>query len=452
MALKDQFSAEVDNLIAEHPLDCSAFFVAYSAGMDSCVLLHLMAEYAKEHEGMRLYALHYNHGLQEEADAWQAFAQRQAVKQGVDFRSIKGVVDLDKTKGLEASARKARYQWFSEVVSEVCESERNSGQEITPVLLTAHHCDDQAETMLMNILRGTGLKGLRGIAAYKKQQNFRLVRPLLSISKQELMIYAGKEELSWIEDPSNTDTRFRRNAVRHKIMPEIYSLQPNAAKRFTRLSRKIVDAENILHEVAVMDLSLTELFDYCPLDRSFGLGFEGLRHLSVSRQLNAIRFWLESVGYPAESEMDLLKVLDWSVNGTSSGAELRRGYRCYRYFKDAFYVMPAQLLDDVDLGCIEWVNCSFGLKIDYYGAKLRHVANESQKYDYLRVAQRADVDAVLLPDGSGHISAKNCLQEAQVPPWRRNHALFVFDKLDRFVAVVGGKKQETFSIQAMGQL
>lgn len=455
--IQQQFDAAIDGLIVEHSLERSTFFVAFSGGMDSCVLLNLMASYALQHPAMRLHALHYNHGLQTVAQEWELFSEKIARKLEVTFQSFKGNVDIDKSQGVESSARQARYQWCEKIMLEVCSKNSNLDEGKSPcqaVLLTAHHADDQAETILINILRGTGLKGLRGIAGYKNMQNYTLVRPLLEFGKRELKSYAEQQQLEWIEDPSNQDVYFKRNAIRHYVMPELNKIRNESAQQFVKLSHHVVDAENILHEVAGMDLSLTQLFDFCPLDRSYGLGFQGLKQLSVSRQLNAIRYWLDSVGYPAESEMDLLKVLDWSINGTSSGAELRRGYRSYRYYRDTLYVMPSQSfaseslapksLDTDDFKMIVWKDISRPLAIDSYQAIIKSADSQPElskdaKLGDLIIKQRDQADSILLTNSSKHINPKNCLQEAGVPPWRRNDALFVVDQNNHLVDIVGGQ-------------
>jgi tRNA(Ile)-lysidine synthase len=440
--VEQKFKFEIELLIAEHSLEGSAFFVACSGGMDSCVLLNLMAEYSRDRPAIQLHALHYNHCLQDASNEWQTFARKTCKQLNIPFKSTAENFEVDKSKGVEASARDARYKWFDQCMDEICQNDR---EERTAILLTAHHCDDQAETMLMNMMRGTGLKGLRGIASYKKIDNYYLARPLLEFTKCELTDFAKQSNLKWIEDPSNADVYFKRNAIRHQVMPQLNKLHPNSAKQFMKLSHRIVDSENILHEVANSDLNVTELFEFCPLDYSYGLSFKGLRHLSVARQLNAIRYWLDEINFPAESEMDLLKVLDWSINGASSTAELRRGYRVYRYYQDALYVMPSEQ-KDFKIGEIVWADSSCGLELVDDYTTLQCIQVEGEPYSSLSVKQRINADTILLNKGVGHINPKNCLQEASVPPWRRGKALFIADKNNCFVGLVGGVNLGEFMI------
>ena len=448
----DEFSA----LSAEYSFEDSAFFVAYSGGVDSSVLLHLLAELAKKQTLMRLFVLHFDHDLQADSAKWRAFCKTISTQYGIEFHSANKGIDFDKEIGLEASASRSRYQWFAETIDAICSEEKFKNG----VLMTAHHGDDQAETILMNMLRGTGLKGLRGIAekrVWPEKNKYRqiILRPLLNFSKQELRKYAKAEHLKWIEDPSNQDDRFRRNDLRQHVMPELKRIRADAVQQMTKLSRRVADAEDLLTELAINDLAVTEQFEFCPLDGSFGLGLAGLRSFSVARQLNAIRCWLGLIGFPAESEMDLLKVLDWSINGANSGAELRRGKRYYRYYQDTLYVMPLEY--NVQLLVLEkifWSDSAKPLPVfqiaDMNAGFDLHCSKDSQVFGKsLTITTINDIEGVCLPKGEGHIQAKKCFQAAKVPPWRRSKALFVISEDNRFIELVGGQLQRHLSLQQM---
>ena len=432
-------------------MESSAFFVALSGGMDSCVLLDLLAIYTNQHTKMRLFVLHFDHGLQEQSAQWCRFCENLAKQYNVDFYSSNSGVVIDKSIGLEASASKARYQWFAEIMTKIS-FEKNIQN---AVIMTAHHSDDQAETVLMNILRGTGLKGLRGIAEKKtliESGSFKqfLLRPLLSFSRVELQGYAENNSLEWIEDPSNSDSCFRRNDLRKNVMPELKRIRPDAINQILKLTRHICDTDNLLTELAINDLAFTKHFDFCPLDGSYGLNLEGLRGFSVSRQMNAIRVWLGMVGYPAESEMDLLQVLQWSMNGANSGAELRRGKRVYRYYHDALYVMPVKFAFELCIdGQSEWRNSQHAqpaVKLTENGYQFDMVCSAESRFfgKPLMIATIGCIEDVYLPNGEGHIQAKKCFQSAKVPPWRRASALFVVSEDHRFIELVGGQKQRDF--------
>lgn len=424
--------------------------------MDSCVLLDLLASFSEQKGDVSITVLHFDHGLQMQSSQWLDFCAGLANQYGFQFKSSNKGIEVNKSIGIEASARRARYQWFEDIIQQ---SFNKNGSLKNAILMTAHHCDDQAETMLINILRGTGLKGLRGIAEKKviqldAQKKHITLRPLLSFTQAELHEYAVEKSLGWVEDLSNQDVKFRRNAIRQNILPELKKIKPDAVQQFTKLSRRVTDGQNLLQELAINDLSLTQQYDFNSLDASYGLGLEGLRVHSVARQLNAIRFWLDFIRYPAESEMDLLQVLDWSLNGANSGAELRRGKRCYRYYQDTLYVMPFQ--DETESNQQQkneyWEDSSQPLQFNSFttqGLKFELCCDENSANfgKSLRVLSLENIQEILLPNGEGHIRAKKCFQSAGVPPWRRTQALFITSKDDYFIEVVGGVKPHDFFIR-----
>ncbi len=430
-------------------------------------MLDLLVNLASQYNELDIRVVHYNHRLQHASDEWLVFCEKLAAHYQLPFFSCSDGVVVEKSSGVEASARKARYQWFSKVMSDCLEQEvavKNT------VLLTAHHCDDQAETLLLNMLRGTGLNGLRGIAAIKdfsvnhsrvlsstiSQTSQILMRPLLGFTKCDLQEYASDGQLSWINDPSNQDVAFRRNAIRHQVMPELHKIRPDASKQLSKLSHRVSDAQQILQEVAASDLSFTQQEGFCPMDKSYGLSLEGLRVFSVSRQINAIRYWLEAIQFPSESEMDLLKVMDWSLNGAASGAELRRGQRLYRFYNDVLYVMPHREIDECSVGLrgeLLWSDLSQSLDVshifdgDSVGWQIS-CEEDSQWLEAVVLIKPASMSkSIYLPGKKGHIQAKNCFQEYKVPPWRRQSALFVTTQEHELLSIIGGRKQKDFYLE-----
>lgn len=449
--LKQEFFQEFNQLIADLSLESSAFFVALSGGADSSALLSLLVDYQRQYKlSSPIYALHFNHQLQEGAASWRDFCQSKAEQVGFEFVYIDATISVDKKQGLESSARKARYDWFAETMRE--HVAKHGYQQA--ILLTGHHADDQAETILMNILRGTGINGLRGIARsltvpVSKQFSYHIMRPLLSFDKSQLIDYLQQKKLSWIEDMSNQDTAYRRNAIRHNVMPELKKIKADVVKQFGRLSQKSVDIESILFDMASIDLNLiSKYFGFCPLDESYGLGLENLRSLSIPRQLNALRYWLDSIGYPADSEIDLLTILDWSINGTTASTELKRGKRCYRYYRDVLYVMPIERETVVMIKNMQWTKDQQQLNVSEYFLGEEHVvvaADEPLSTD-LQIFSRQEAAKLRLRDKTGHINPKNCLQDCGVPPWRRDHAIFIADSNGVYVTVVGGQKSNGFNL------
>ncbi|HDQ9214135.1 TPA: tRNA lysidine(34) synthetase TilS, partial [Pseudomonas aeruginosa] len=192
--------------------EAGGWCVAFSGGLDSTVLLHLLAQLARSEALPALSALHVHHGLQAAADGWPAHCQAVCRSLGIPLRVER--VQVAVGGSIEQAARDARYRAFQANLGE--------GQ----VLLTAQHLDDQAETLLFRLLRGAGLRGLAAMPASRPLGGGRLCRPLLGVSRAELEAYAQTHRLDWVEDPSNQDPRFSRNYLRREIMPRLASHWP----------------------------------------------------------------------------------------------------------------------------------------------------------------------------------------------------------------------------------
>ncbi len=190
----------------------SGWLLAYSGGLDSSVLLHAASVVAHQ-RGIGLRALHINHQLSEHAQRWQMHCEQQCAQLGVECLSV--VVDVVNVgEGLEAAARAARYAVFSEQL-------RDQEQ-----LLLAHHLDDQAETLLLRLMRGAGPAGLGAMQATRALAAGTLNRPLLALARASLETYAAQHTLSWVEDESNASLNFDRNFLRHQIMPQLQQRWP----------------------------------------------------------------------------------------------------------------------------------------------------------------------------------------------------------------------------------
>jgi len=252
--------------------------IAYSGGLDSSVLLHLAAAFARE-QGVRLFAFHIHHGISANADGWQAHCRAQGERSGAAFdtRNIT-LQDLGKS-GVEEAARIGRYH----ALGELCHLHG------VGLLLTAHHQDDQAETILLQLLRGSGVAGMSGMdqanVAAKLLGNDRLLlaRPLLGISRAALEEYAAAQALAFVDDESNQDTRFVRNALRHQVMPVLSEFFPGFQERFTRAAGHAQAAQRLLVTLANQDLATC-------LDGQY-LSVPALRALDVDRVDNLLRHW-----------------------------------------------------------------------------------------------------------------------------------------------------------------
>ena len=252
--------------------------VAFSGGLDSTVLLHLLASLAQREQFPPLRAIHIQHGLQVAAEAWPAHCQRVCAALKVPL--LVREVQVQAGASLEQAARDARYAAFASVLG------------ADELLLTAQHRDDQAETLLIRLLRGAGARGLAAMPASRPLGAGQLVRPLLDVSRDELQTYARANGLDWVEDPSNRDERFSRNFLRRQVLPLLTSRWPQAMASMARSAAHLSEAQGLLDELAQGDLAALDTpsrFAWLALP---SLPLAPLLKLSAARQRNLLRYWL----------------------------------------------------------------------------------------------------------------------------------------------------------------
>lgn len=255
-----------------------AWRVAFSGGLDSTVLLHLLAGLARREALPVLSAIHVHHGLQAVADGWPEHCQRFCDGLGVPLQVVR--VNVDGGASLERAAREARYAAFAGVLGQ--------GE----CLLTGQHRDDQAETVLFRMFRGAGVRGLSGMAASRPLGSGLLLRPLLELTRRELEAYCRQHGLSWVEDPSNSSDDYDRNYLRNRILPGIVQRWPSAVETIARSAEHLAEADGLLGELARSDLiSAGARDEYIGMNLP-SLALAALAELSEPRQRNALRHWL----------------------------------------------------------------------------------------------------------------------------------------------------------------
>lgn len=272
------------------PSSVKSVLLGYSGGRDSHVLLHALAKLNPMKPDLSIRAIHINHGLLPHAEQWAQHCQTVCDNLSIPLtiRSL-GLTPIV-GESVENLARQARYSVFSECLA------------ADEVLLTAHHLEDQAETVLLQLLRGSGPKGLSGMASLRKFYTGWHGRPLLEISRTMINDYANMHGLNWIEDDSNEDLRFSRNFIRHKIASDLATLNPSYASCLARSAKHCADAQ------ALLDGYLSEDLARCETPR--GLSVVELGKLSVLRQHGIFRLWLQNGGYPLPSTKKLRELLD----------------------------------------------------------------------------------------------------------------------------------------------
>ncbi|MFZ2972581.1 MAG: tRNA lysidine(34) synthetase TilS [Ferribacterium limneticum] len=255
-------------------------WVGLSGGCDSVVLLHVLSRLGFDN----LSAMHVHHGLSPNADAWAEFCAGYCERLGIPLTVRHVTVDASSGQGLEAAARDARYAVFAEC----------SGDS----LLLAQHRGDQAETVLFNLLRGTGVTGAAGMPVERRFGGLRLLRPLLDITRAEIESYASANSLAWITDESNTDTSLTRNFLRHEALTTISQRFPGAEASLAQAANHFAEAASLLDELALLDWQ--------------GVGdgevarMPALRQLSLPRLKNLLRHRLRCLGWqvPVASRLE----------------------------------------------------------------------------------------------------------------------------------------------------
>ncbi|MHA6790574.1 tRNA lysidine(34) synthetase TilS [Pseudomonas bijieensis] len=373
--------------------------IAFSGGLDSTVLLHLLASLAKTQTLPPLSAIHIHHGLQAVADAWPDHCRSVCNALGVPLEVVS--VQVQPGASIERAARDARYGAF---VAALRSNE---------VLLTAQHRDDQAETLLFRLLRGAGVRGLAAMPRQRPLGQGCLLRPLLDVSRAELEAYATQQGLSWIEDPSNDDHRYARNYLRQRVFPVLAEQWPQASATLARSAAHMGEAQGLLDDLARIDLAQAappDAFDWLGLQ---SLALAPLRALSPARQRNALSHWLAPMTLLPDSDhwsgWDSLRDAadDARPIWRLAGGELHRAAGRVWWLSD-HWLCPVS-------GAVGWADPVVALYLPGNG---RVALNGKSPAGPLCVRYRQGSEVMALP-GRGHRDLKRLLNEKGVPAFVR---------------------------------
>ncbi|MGB1310235.1 MAG: tRNA lysidine(34) synthetase TilS [Leucothrix sp.] len=389
------------------------FLVAYSGGLDSHVLLHLMSNVPD----IAVRAVHVDHGLQDVSPWWSRHCRDICSELGIPLERVSLKLDVPAGHSIEAYARKQRYAAFAELL------------EPDEVLLTAHHQNDQAETLLIQLLRGAGGAGLSAmpvIAQFAKGQHF---RPLLNFSRQQFEAYAEQHGLSFVEDMSNADLRFDRNFLRHQILPQLKERWPGCHQTLSRASMLQAETQRLLESYITQDLE----FMAGSVDGT--LSVELILQCQPERRRALIRRWVADAGfrYPSAKKLqhivsDVFQAADDATPLVHwEGVEIRR-------YRDDVYIMPPLSEHDI-YQSVDW-DLTQDLPIESLGIVLesKYVEPWAQVLDkkaVLTVSFRQGGE-VMKPAGSEKThTLKHIFQQFSVPPWLRGRIplLFLNDEL-----------------------
>ncbi|RBJ84712.1 tRNA lysidine(34) synthetase TilS [Pseudomonas sp. MWU12-2534b] len=380
-------------------LDAKVWRVAFSGGLDSTVLLHLLAHLAQQQPLPKLLAVHVHHGLQEAADAWPDHCQAICDALGVPLQVIR--LQVRAGPSLEQAAREARYGAFAALTA------------AHELLLTAQHREDQAETLLFRLLRGAGVRGLSAMPACRPLGGGQLLRPLLGVSRQALERYAAEQGLSWVEDPSNADHQYSRNYLRHQVMPLLQARWPQAATSMSRSAAHLREAQGLLDELAVQDLAAAEGGDCFPWLGLPSLALAPLQALSPARQRNALSHWLGGFGRLPDTDHwhGWENLRDAGADGRPlwrlADGELHRA--CGRiWWLSGAWLQPVQ-------GPVEWLDPTRPLRLPGNG-EVFFSARAPQ--GPLHIGYRLGGE-VMQVAGRGHRDLKRLLNEAGLPGFVR---------------------------------
>lgn len=407
-------------ILNSHPLP-ARYIIGYSGGLDSTCLLHALAELCAHQSHTELLAVHIHHGLSTHADRWAEHCRQQCLALGVAYQQIMVDATAGSGESPEAVARDARYRALGDIVGE------------GDILLTAHHQDDQAETLLIQLIRGSGVDGISAMPSFAPFFRGHLLRPLLGVTREALHNYALEQCLHWIDDESNNNLRFSRNYLRHQVMPVLRQRWPAVSATLSRTAAHCAEAGGLLGELAMQDMG------NCMGDQPRTLRVSALMGISAARQRNLIRYWVQHHGMSTPDSRHLTRIerdlLHCATDAKPvvcwAGVELRR-------YRDLIYLMPA-LVEHDSRQVIEWMphaplylpSLSVTLVAQPVVGQGLRIADEPLSVRFRCGGERCQ------PVGrQHHHDLKKLFQALAIPPWRRDRIPLIYID-NRLAAVVG---------------
>jgi len=398
----------LNHFLSRHLKPNQPVLLALSGGLDSSVLLHLLAA-AQQTISFELHAMHVHHGLSPNANTWAEFCTQQCQLLNVPLEVVRVQLDLNSKQGIEAAARQLRYEALFDF--------KVNGT-APDFVVTAHHQDDQAETLLLQLFRGAGVKGLASMGCLDESR--RLMRPLLDVSRQTLQEYAEQHNISWCEDESNDNTQYERNFVRHDVMPVLATRYPSVKSVLARTASHLAEANDLLDALAKIDAD--------KLLQSNSLCLQGLTGLTLPRAKNLMRWWFSQNQLAMPTSEHLTEIIqqlfkakpDANINIQLQNLSLKR-------YQQRAYLCTERLAEPFDMTWSGEPHLSLpnggqlhfkqvvgsGLALKHGMTKLRITnrdGGERFKPDVLRPTR----------------TLKHLLQEANIPPWQREHLPLIY--------------------------
>ena len=423
---------------AEHlaALSCRGkpILLGLSGGIDSVVLLHLLATLAPRLE-FQLSALHVHHGISAHADEWAQFCLDLCAGYNIQCKVAQvDIKPLRERLGIEAAARQLRHAALAE-------------QDCAFIAL-AHHADDQAETLLLQLLRGAGVRGASAMPLARQQANRVVIRPLLNVSRAELLDYAQHHALRRVEDESNRDESYPRNFVRHRVLGLLQEKFPACRETLARSAQHFAEAAELLDELAARDA-------VDAIDRET-LAVDALSRLSVPRAKNLLRYFLHQCGAPMPQDKQLEQMLRQLCSARTDAAVcVQFGNWQVRRFQGRAHLLP--LLPPFDsVLCLPWQEEETVFWPPLQKA-LRFSRRKGEgislcKLQSARVTLRLRCggESLRLHSHAARRTLKHLFQELRVPPWQRERLPLLYCG-EKLVCVVGVAVAAEFRAQAEEQ-
>lgn len=408
----------------------SSLLLGLSGGVDSVVLLHLLAQLSPRFS-WRLSALHVHHGISPNADSWADFCTELCAKYTIPLLVERVDIAPLRAMGIEAAARQLRHAALAR-------------QKVDFIAL-AHHRDDQAETLLLQLLRGAGVRGASSMPMLKLGHNSpSLLRPLLNIERSELEAYARLHELPWVEDDSNEDVSYPRNFLRHRVLPVLEQRFPAYRTTLARSARHFAEAAGLLDELAAQDAASAV--------NGERLSVEVLRQLSNARGKNLLRYFLAARGAPIPDSTRLAEMLR-QLCEAGEGAQIRitwQGWqlRCYRGHA---YALPVTL-PAADFAIVWQGETEITLPASHGVMHFERVIGQGLSLARLQqcvvtIRSRHGSESIQLDVARPRQSLRNLLPQQGVPPWQRELTPLLFCG-DELVFVPGVATAAGYAAQA----
>jgi len=390
--------------------EVNSYIVGLSGGADSTALVHALCK-VRERLRVPFSAVHVNHGIHAESNLWQRQCEQFCRGQGVELTCLQIELKHASGKGLEAEARQLRYEAMSSLLGPA------------DCLLTAHHADDQAETLLLNLMRGSGVDGLTAMPESRPLGDGYLQRPLLRFKNSVLKDYLHRHEIEWIEDPSNQYLNHDRNFVRHELIPLMEKRWPEVNQRLLLTQDAMTDARHLLERLADEYLEPN-------LYHPFVLHITPKCITEPQLFRLVVRRWMRQSGVPVIPAYKLGTFVD-QVKRADSDHKISVSWdRCLlRWYKDRLWlqtdseIMPCPAVrwpggqTELDLG--EDVGLMSIKAMEPTQRQLSPVIDMFTGSRF-RVDSRVNIRDAVISQGSHHKSLKKLFQANEIPPWLRN--------------------------------